>query len=255
MGNRLRPVDRRDFLRKSVGLGAGAFFLGLHPDSLSEQVRPNQSMRLSNETSQDVTWEVEGRYTDACRCHVPCPCHFGMMPDYDTCDASSVYQIEKGRYEDVQLDGLLAIVVLGKIERIYLDEAADRKQQQALEEITRALAGSLLRTGYPLADNLEVKVVPIRATLTDERAEVTVPGLLDIRSSSLTGGDGESRIEMNNLDLGPAWMESVWAGQASVYTHSDGEIWDYSGRNSYFGRLRANSNMAGIQTVVRTRQA
>jgi len=250
MGNRLRPSDRRDFLRKSVSLGAGAFLLGLHPDSSSQQVRPNRSMRLSNETNQDVTWEVEGRYIDACRCHVPCPCHFGMSPDYATCDASSVYQIEKGRYEDVQLDGLLAIVVLGKIERIYLDGAADGKQHLALEEIARALAGSLLRTGYPLADNLEVKVVPIRATLTDEQAEVTVPGLLDIRSSSLTGGDGESRIELNNLDLGPAWMESVWAGQASVYTHSDGEVWDYSGRNSYFGRLRANSNM-----VVRTRQA
>lgn len=255
MDDRLHRVDRRDFLRRSVGFGAGAFFLGLHPDSFSEPAQLNKSIRLSNETSQDAMWEVEGRYTDACRCHVPCPCHFGMEPDYDTCDATSVYQIENGRYEDVQLDGLLAIVVLGKIERIYLDEAANRKQQQALEEITRVLAGSLLRTGYELSDNLEVKVLPISATLTDEQAKVSVPSLLDIQSASLTGGDGESRIEMSNLDLGPAWMESVWAGQSSVYTHNDGEIWDHSGRNSYFGRFRANSNMAMIQAVVSTRQA
>ncbi len=255
MDNRSHLVDRRDFLRKSVGFGAGALFLGLYSESFSKPLGPDKSISLLNEASQDVTWEVDGRYTDACRCHVPCPCHFGMSPDYETCDATSVYQIEKGRYEDVQLDGLLAIVVLGNIERIYLDEAADQKQRQALEEITRALAGSLLRTGYELSDDLEVKVLPITATLTDEQAKVTVPGVLDIQSASLTGGDGESRIEMSNLDLGPTWMESVWAGKSSVYTHNDGEVWDYSGRNSYFGRFRANSNMAVIQAAVSTRQA
>jgi hypothetical protein len=178
-----------------------------------------------------------------------------MSPDYETCDATCVYQIERGRYEDVQLDGLLAIVVLGEIERIYLDAAADQKQQLALEEIILALTRGLLRTGYEFSDDLEVKVLPISSTLTDEQAKVTVPGVLDIQSASLTGGDGESRIEMSNLDLGPEWMESVWAGQSSVYTHNDGEIWDHSGRNSYFGRFRANSNMAVIQAAVRTRQA
>ncbi len=246
MDNRLHRMDRRDFLRKSVGFGTGAFFLGLYSECFSKPLGPDKSISLLNETSQDATWEVHGRYTDACRCHVPCPCHFGMSPDNETCDATSVYQIEKGRYKDVQLDGLVAIVVLGEIERIYLDETADQKQQQALEEITRGLAGSLLRTGYELSGDLEVKVLPISATVTDEQAEVTVPGVLDIQAASLTGGDGESRIEMSNLDLGPAWMENVWAGQSSVYTYDDGETWDHSGRNSYFGRFRANSNMALI---------
>ncbi len=250
MDSRLHPVGRRDFFRKGVGFGAGVFFLGLLPDGFSKRARPNNTSGLGNETSQDATWEVEGRYTDACRCNVPCPCHFGMRPDYDTCDATSVYQIEKGRYEDVQLDGLSVIVVLGEFHRIYLDEGSDRRQQQALEEIARALSGSLLREGLRLSDNLEVRVLPIRARLTDEQAEVTIPGVLDIQSASLTGGDGKSRIEMRNLDLGPGWMEGVWAGRSSVYVHSDGEEWDHSGRNSYFGRFRANSNMAVIQAAV-----
>ena len=255
MDNRSHPVDRRDFLRKSVGFGAGALFLGLYSDGFSKPLGPDKSISLVDETNQDATWEVAGRYTDACRCHVPCPCHFGMNPDYETCDATCVYQIERGRYEDVQLDGLLAIVVLGEIEHIDLDAVANQKQQLALEEITRALTGSLLRTGYEFSNDLEVKVLPISSTLTDEQAKVTIPGVLDIQSTSLTGGDGESRIEMSNLDLGPAWMESVWAGQSSVYTHNDGEIWDHSGRNSYFGRFRAHSNMAVIQAAVSTRQA
>ena len=242
MDNRLNPLDRRNFLRKSVSVGAGAFFLGLFSDSFSKPLATGKDISLLNNTSQDATWEVQGRYTDACRCHVPCPCHFNMGPDYESCDATSVYQIEKGRYGDIRLDGLLAIVVLGEVERIYLDATANQNQQRALEEITRVLAGSLLRTGYQLADDLEVKVLPISATLTDEQAKVIVPGVLDIQSASLTGGDGERRIEMSNLDLGPKWMESVWAGQSSVYTLNDGETWDHSGRNSYFGRFRTNSN-------------
>ena len=243
MDNRLHRVDRRDFLRKSFGFGTGALFLGLYSECFSKPLGTDNGVSMLNETSQNATWEVQGRYIDACRCHVPCPCHFNMGPDYESCDATSVYQIEKGRYGHIRLDGLLAIVVLGEIERIYLDATADQNQQRALEEITRVLAGSLLRTGYRLSDDLEVKVHPISATLTDEQAEVIVPGVLDIQSASLTGGDGESRIEMSNLDLGPKWMESVWAGQSSVYTHYDGEIWDHSGRNSYFGRVRANSSM------------
>jgi hypothetical protein len=178
-----------------------------------------------------------------------------MVPDYDpSCDAASVYQIEKGRYEDVQLDGLLAIVVLSEIERIYLDETADRRQKEALEEIIRDLTGSFLRTGIELSDNLEVTVLPIKAKLSDEQAEVIIPGVLDIRSAALRGGDGKSRIEMRNLDLGPGWMQSVWAGQSSVYIHRGSENWDHSGRNSYFGRFRANSDMAVIQAAADKRQ-
>jgi len=252
MDNRLHPVDRRNFLRNSISFGAGALFLGLFSDNFSKPLGAEKGISPLNNTGQDATWEVQGRYTDACRCHVPCPCHFGMGPDYESCDATSVYLIEKGRYEDIRLDGLLAIVVLGETERIYLDETADQNQQRSLEEITRGLAGSLLRTGYPLSDDLEVKVLPISATLTDEQATVIVPGVLDIQSDSLIGGDGESRIEMSNLDLGPKWMESVWAGQSSVYTYNDGEIWDHSGRNSYFGRFRASSNMALRQAAVGT---
>jgi hypothetical protein len=250
-----RSVDRRTFLRNTVGSVGGTFFLGLNRDSFSNPIRPYENIRLSNADGQDAKWEVAGRYVDACRCHVPCPCHFGKQPDYETCDAASVYQIENGHYKDVPLDGLLAIVVLSDFERFYLDATANRRQNEALLEIVRALTRSFLRDGIPISENLEIKSFPITASLSDSQAVVTIPEILEIQAASLTGGDGKSRIEMNNLDLGPGWMQSIWAGQSTVYTHSNGDRWDHSGRNSYFGRFRANSNMPVIQAVTDVRKA
>jgi len=178
-----------------------------------------------------------------------------MDYDYDTCDATSVYQIEHGRYEDVRLDGLVAIVVLSDSQRIYLDQKASDWQKNALEEITRALTGSFLLNGIEIAKDLHIEVHPISAILSDKQGIIQIPGVLDIQSQSLTGGDGKSRIEMKNLDLGPGWMQSIWAGRSSVYTHTNGERWDHSGRNSYFGRFSASSNMPSIRAVTDARQA
>ena len=58
-------------------------------------------------------WEVEGHYAEACQCDVVCPCLYGKPASHGTCDNSQVFQFDKGRYEDMVLDGFYVTVTHG----------------------------------------------------------------------------------------------------------------------------------------------
>lgn len=186
------------------------------------------------------TWEVEGRYLDACRCNAPCPCHFGIGADYDSCDPTLVFHITAGHFEGARLDGLTAVVVTtGGKARLYLDDRGDPGQRHGLEEVARALAFTLLSGGFRLPADQVVTARSITAEMSDDHASITIPDALELRADRLAGGDGESRITLRNLDLGPSWMTEAWAGRSAVYRYSDAATWDFSGRNAYFGRFAA----------------
>src|SRR6516225_2480876 len=154
----------------------------------------------SSKTASKPKWTVEGLYVEACQCSIPCPCNFGQKPTHGSCDNTSVYQIERGNYEGVPLGGLYVVVVgsspageryvdaVGNLTfaRYYIDERANPRQRQALEEIARALNASYLRLPTrKLSANEEVKGVPIRADVTVDRADVTILGLLEFRTRRL----------------------------------------------------------------------
>lgn len=187
-------------------------------------------------------WEVQGRYLDACRCNAPCPCHFGIRPDYDSCDPTLVFHITEGRYGEIPLEGLTAVLVTtdGKA-RLYLDERGDVEQRRGLEEVARTLAGTLLRDGFRLPPDQAVKPTAITAQMADDHAAITIHGVLELNADWLVGGDGGSRITLHNLDLGPSWMTQAWAGRSATYRYSDAATFEYSGRNAYFGRFAAAS--------------
>lgn len=190
-------------------------------------------------------WSASGRYLDACRCNAPCPCHFGVGKDYETCDPALIYHVTEGRFEDVRLDGLTVVVVATpRFARIYLDDRADDVQGRGLETLARRLTATLLRKGFPLAADQALIRRPIHVALSDERAEVTIPGVLEITADRLIGGDGVSRIVLQNMNLGPSWMEEAWAGRAGTYRYQDAAAWEYSGRNAYFGRFSVAASPA-----------
>lgn len=207
-------------------------------------------------------WEVEGYYAEACQCNVPCPCNFAQKPTYGNCDNTGVFRIDKGRYEDLRLEGLHVVVVgsspagerfvdtVGNLTfaRYYVDQRANPKQRQALEEIARALNASYLRLPTrKLSKDESVKAVPIQANLTATHAEVKIPGVLDFHTQKLTGADGKQPIEIVNGSVIIEWMPRIWAGQSKTYKYTDAKKWDYSGRSSYFANFKAHSNMPSIR--------
>ncbi len=88
-----------------------------------------------------VEWRVQGREFANCNCAYGCPCQFNALPTYGCCEAINGFQIDKGNFGDVSLDGLRAIALYkwpGPVHlgngtmQLIIDERADARQRDAL---------------------------------------------------------------------------------------------------------------------------
>lgn len=91
-------------------------------------------------------WSIEGEELANCNCSFGCPCQFGVLPTTGNCEAVVVYDIHKGHYGDVSLDGLRTAGVYywpGPIHdgngqmQIIVDNSATDEQRAAIEAIMK----------------------------------------------------------------------------------------------------------------------
>lgn len=89
-------------------------------------------------------WEVHGRSFGNCNCAYGCPCQFNALPTDGTCEAAVGFEIDKGFYGDVRLDGLRASFVAkwpGPVHegngqmQLIIDESSTDAQREALQTI------------------------------------------------------------------------------------------------------------------------
>ncbi|WP_114287504.1 DUF1326 domain-containing protein [Candidatus Halocynthiibacter alkanivorans] len=89
-------------------------------------------------------WSIQGAELTNCNCNFGCPCQFAVLPSDGTCEAAVFFNINKGHYGDVNLDGLRAAAVYkwpGPIHegngemQLIIDESASAEQRAALGEI------------------------------------------------------------------------------------------------------------------------
>src|SRR5215218_588079 len=83
------------------------------------------------------SWVIEGALSESCTCTVPCTCNFGEGPSpHHYCYSLYSYDIRRGRYGDVTLDGLhFGATELQSGRTIFIDERADARQREALRVI------------------------------------------------------------------------------------------------------------------------
>ena len=95
-------------------------------------------------------WKLDGSYFEACNCEATCPCIFLSPPTEGECKAIVSWHIDKGKYEDINLDNLNVALfvhspgnmVEGNWEvALYLDDNADKAQQEILAKIFSGQAG------------------------------------------------------------------------------------------------------------------
>lgn len=101
-------------------------------------------------TIRGAGWAMKGQVVIACNCDYGCPCNFNGRPSTGRCEGGWTWQIEKGAYGDLALDGLNVglyaswpgAIHEGGGEAVYLvDERADERQRGALEELLGGSAG------------------------------------------------------------------------------------------------------------------
>jgi hypothetical protein len=97
-------------------------------------------------------WFFDADYLQTCNCDYGCPCEFAAPPTDGFCEGMGVWKIDKGKYDDVSLDGTgLAFAAKwpGAIHQgngklcVFVDERASEQQRNALLQIASGNAGGL----------------------------------------------------------------------------------------------------------------
>jgi hypothetical protein len=137
-------------------------------------------------------WQVSGEYFETCSCDYVCACILTNMtakPTKDTCHFAMAFQIERGRYGDVMLDGL-GFALVGMTPGVMaegnwkvglvIDERANAAQTEAITNIGSGQAGGPVAALGPLVGNfLGMEKKPIRFERNGLRRKVTIPGVLE----------------------------------------------------------------------------
>ena len=154
-------------------------------------------------------WFFDADYLQACNCDYGCPCEFSAPPTTGFCHGIGVWKIERGKYDDLSLDGLgLAFAAKwpGAIHEgngtvcLFVDERANQQQREALLEIGSGKAGGLpfeilattfttlldpqfvpfdvtvdgLQSTARLGENFRIALEPIKNPVTREPEQVAV---------------------------------------------------------------------------------
>src|SRR5262249_34667816 len=98
-------------------------------------------------------WKLNGQYYETCNCDFVCPCvpwQMTVRPTKGTCIFAMAFQIDRGSYGNVVLDGL-GFIVLGLTPKemangdwsvgLIVDERAGVEQRDALTSIVSGAAG------------------------------------------------------------------------------------------------------------------
>ena len=203
-------------------------------------------------------WEIHAVLVANCNCAYGCPCQFDALPTYGTCEAADGFQVEKGFYGEVSLDGLSAGMLAkwpgpiheGNGERlIIIDDQATADQRNALEKIisgedTEELATIFWVVNAMTTIRLETLYLPvtIEADIEARRGRVVVDGVFELKvepiKNPVTGAEHRARIEI------PDGFEFTTAEMASgrVKTQSGIELPNNNGTHSHLAELHLNNS-------------
>ena len=194
-----------------------------------------------------TSWTASGQYYETCSCDFVCPCIPGQLavaPTKGSCTFAMAYQIERGNYGSVSLDGL-GFIILGLTPEamgkgnwsvgVIADERATAEQLEAITAIASGSGGGPIAAVGPLVGKfLGVASAPIKFDRQGAKWSVTAAKLLDMSAEAAMG------INPNNTE--PLYLDNTGHPAANRFalahalkSHVDalGMRWsDTSGKNN-----------------------
>jgi hypothetical protein len=163
-----------------------------------------------------IDWELQATEFVNCNCDYGCPCQFMALPTYENCQAIAAYQINKGHFGDVKLDGLKVVGVFAWPKAIHegegrafliIDERASEAQREALLSI---LSGDNTEPGATIWNVFaatftevlppEFKPIDLTIDVDGRTGKVTVDGFVDMQGEPIrnpvTGAEHRARIDL-----------------------------------------------------------
>jgi hypothetical protein len=192
-------------------------------------------------------WQVSGQYYETCNCDFVCPCILGQMavkPSKGSCTFAMGFQIERGRYGTVPLDGLGFIVVgwtpeaMGKGNwsvGVIADERASAEQRDAITGIAGGAAGGPMSALSGLVGKfLGVESAPIRFDRNGAKWSVKASSFVDMAAEAAMGINPNATEPLHLDNTGhPAADRVALAHASKSHVHALGLTWDdASGKNN-----------------------
>lgn len=202
-------------------------------------------------------WEIEADEFGGCNCAYGCPCQFNALPTHGNCEAVVGFQIKRGHFGDVPLDGLRAVAVMawpGAVHEghgkafLIIDERASDAQREALLTI---LSGGETEPGATVwnvyASTIEEafdplsKAIEMSVDIDSREGRLSVKGLIEASGvpirNPVTGHQHRVRIDI------PDGFEYRIAEVGSATFKSEGPI-PLSHKNTYgqFARIHLNNH-------------
>jgi hypothetical protein len=194
-------------------------------------------------------WALKGDYFETCSCDYLCPCIFTRMeamPTGGECKVSMVFQIKKGSYGKLALDGL-TFAVLGQVSGpmgngnwrvgLIIDDRATGKQADAIGTICSGTVGGPMAMMAPLVGEF-AGTMRGRFTLEKKKMSfsISVPGVLEQRAVAVESLPVPGKpIYIDNAGH-PANTRLALARGTHSRLHAFGIDWDdpKGGHNAHF---------------------
>jgi hypothetical protein len=207
-----------------------------------------------------VEWRVQGREFANCNCAYGCPCQFNSLPTYGSCEAINGFQIDKGNFGDVNLDGLRSIALYkwpGPVHlgngtmQLIIDDRADARQRDALIRIMSGQETNDMATMWWVynamcPNKLEpvFKSIRLEMDFKARTAQLVVAGMIESSGepirNAVTGAEHAVNINL------PHGFEYRVAEVASGTTKATGKIpLDLKQSHAHFANINLNQN--GVQ--------
>lgn len=166
---------------------------------------------MTRNDSEIPRWWARGLLFENCSCQAVCPghVHFDQRCTHERCLGYWAVRIESGRFGEVPLDGLSAVIAYDSPQHMIegdwtqlmvIDERADEAQRGAIESILSGRAGGpwavLARF---VSRGLDTRFLPIEIEDAGKVKRVAVPGLLDSTIRAIRGRDKSRAVTFENM--------------------------------------------------------
>ena len=192
-------------------------------------------------------WQVDGQYYETCSCDFICPCLPGRMavrPTKGDCTFAMAFQIDRGAYGGVSLDGL-GFIVLGNTPEemgkgnwsvgLIVDDQASAEQRDAVTAIASGAAGGPMSVLSGLIGKfLGVESAPIRFERNGTQWSVKASNKVDMAAEAAMGMNPNAAEPMKFTNTGHPAADTFTLAHASK-SHVDflGLAWsDITGKNN-----------------------
>jgi hypothetical protein len=193
------------------------------------------------------SWQVNGQYYETCSCDFVCPCITGQMavePSKGSCTFAMAFQIERGNFGAVSLDGL-GFIVLGFTPEamgkgnwsvgVIADDRASAEQRDAIAAIASGAAGGpMAALGGLVGKVLGVESAPITFERSGVKWSVKAGTSVDMAAEGAMGINPAAPGPLALSNTGHPASDTISLAHASrSHVQALGLSWDdVSGKNN-----------------------